>query len=74
MKVAFPTTQNGIKCPDCGDSIFSNSHHDFVSCRCGRSFVDGGFDYFRGSMEPNTTRILTGYPKSPYFRKKARTA
>jgi hypothetical protein len=40
-------TQQGIRCPGCQDEIYSNSGHDFVSCRCGASFVDGGFEYLR---------------------------
>jgi hypothetical protein len=39
--------QHGIKCTRCGVKLFSNSRHDFVSCRCGAWFIDGGFDYQR---------------------------
>ena len=32
-----------IKCKECGDEAISNGHrHNFVSCSCGKSFVDGG--------------------------------
>ena len=41
------TKQYGYRCLDCGDEIYSNSRHDFVSCKCGSAFVDGGFDYIR---------------------------
>lgn len=40
-------TQIGLYCKFCKDYIFSNSRHDFESCKCGYFFIDGGFDYFR---------------------------
>ena len=40
-------TVNRIKCKNCGDVIESRSRHDFVSCSCGKCFVDGGHDYAR---------------------------
>jgi hypothetical protein len=43
----FPIVQTGVMCPSCLDEIFSNSVHDFTECRCGDTFVDGGFDYLR---------------------------
>jgi hypothetical protein len=36
------------KCLDCEDIIKSKHRHDFVKCKCGNSFIDGGDDYFRG--------------------------
>jgi len=39
--------KNSAQCGLCGDIIFSNYRHDFVSCGCGNIFVDGGHDYFR---------------------------
>ena len=35
-------------CRKCGDYIESTHRHDFVTCECGKSFVDGGSVYFRG--------------------------
>lgn len=35
------------QCLECGDIIQSKHRHDFVRCKCGESFVDGGEDYFR---------------------------
>lgn len=40
-------TVNALECPLCKDKIFSRSHHDWRQCSCGRTFVDGGFDYIR---------------------------
>ena len=39
MKVA------AIKCPNCGDTIYSRARHDFRTCSCGECSIDGGFDY-----------------------------
>jgi len=39
--------QRGIKCTRCEEEIYSNSRHDYVRCRCGAWFIDGGFDYIR---------------------------
>lgn len=64
----FPYTQHGITCPECGDTIYSNSRHDFVSCKCGKHFIDGGFDYIRATVGSlNAERTLTVYPPR-YFR------
>jgi len=34
-------------CAMCGDVIESKHRHDFVRCKCGESFLDGGDDYTR---------------------------
>lgn len=39
--------RNSAKCLKCGDEIESTYTHDFVSCRCGEIFVDGGKSYLR---------------------------
>lgn len=39
--------RNAIKCNICGDIIESKYTHDFVQCKCGKCFVDGGLDYRR---------------------------
>ena len=38
---------NKGKCPHCGDIIKSVHRHDFVTCQCGKSSLDGGLDYVR---------------------------
>ena len=35
------------QCLDCFDIIESKHRHDFVKCKCGTSFLDGGDDYIR---------------------------
>lgn len=36
---------NAIKCPTCGDIIYSRARHDFRWCGCGEVAIDGGFEY-----------------------------
>ena len=36
-----------IKCPKCGDIVFSRARHDCRGCTCGEVYIDGGFDYNR---------------------------
>ena len=39
--------RNAARCLVCSTSIESKHRHDFVSCRCGAIFIDGGRDYLR---------------------------
>ena len=43
-----------MRCTYCSDIIQSTFRHDFVKCKCGKSFIDGGGVYTRcgGSLEP----------------------
>jgi len=43
----FTTSGPRVKCLECGDVLRSYHRHDFVNCRCGITFVDGGADYTR---------------------------
>lgn len=38
---------NKCRCKACNDIIESKNRHDFVSCKCGSIFTDGGLDYIR---------------------------
>ena len=38
---------NKCQCRKCEDIIESAHRHDFVSCKCGAIFTDGGKDYIR---------------------------
>lgn len=53
--------KNAIKCNHCHEIIVSRHRHDFVRCKCGRCFVDGGHDYLRrgfvSSMEEDYTEM-----------------
>lgn len=39
--------QNAVICNKCDDFIVSKNRHDFVECKCGNIFVDGGQEYLR---------------------------
>jgi len=39
--------RNAARCKKCDDVIESRYRHDFVYCKCGAIFVDGGHDYLR---------------------------
>jgi hypothetical protein len=40
-------TVNAVRCRECGDIIYSRARHDFHACGCGKSIIDGGFDYVK---------------------------
>ncbi len=46
-------TRNRAQCADCKDIIESKFRHDFVNCKCGAIYVDGGLAYIRrvGKLE-----------------------
>ncbi len=43
----YRVVRNRCQCRQCEDIIESTHRHDFVSCRCGAIFTDGGKDYIR---------------------------
>ena len=46
-----------VKCIECGDIIFSRARHDFRSCGCGYTSIDGGLEYSKVSCEDLNTVI-----------------
>lgn len=46
-----------VICPNCGDQIFSRAHHDFRSCTCGETAIDGGFDYVKLSFKKEPPKV-----------------
>jgi len=52
-----------IKCPNCGDIIYSLHRHDFQKCKCGKIYIDGGFDYTRigcsTDIDPHKIEYIT---------------
>lgn len=40
---------NAAECKNCGDILFSRALHDFRTCTCGKTSVDGGLEYFKVS-------------------------
>jgi len=47
-----------LKCPKCGDLVYSRARHDFRSCSCHCVSVDGGFDYCKYSVKPEYVNRL----------------
>lgn len=46
--------RNRCQCRKCLDIIESKHRHDFVQCKCGAIFTDGGTDYIRrGFIDAN---------------------
>lgn len=70
-----PQIQYGIRCGSCGDELYSNSRHDFVSCMCESVFIDGGFDYQRVGGHAGTfssiTRTVVPHALPLYYREEA---
>lgn len=59
-----PIWKNKAKCRKCGDIIQSKFRHDFMSCKCGAIFVDGGDEYWRAGGNPEDfERIMEKYGK-----------
>jgi len=52
---------NAVKCPKCGDEIYSVYRHDFQTCKCGFVSIDGGNDYT--TINCNTKEKLNIYKK-----------
>lgn len=61
--------RNSALCANCGDELESTHRHDWVQCRCGSIFVDGGLDYMRrGAKDPSDiidTSIWEGQDATP---------
>ena len=51
-------TVNAIRCPECGDTIYSRTRNDFRGCTCGSIFIDGGRDYMKVSAKPEIFKQL----------------
>ena len=49
------------RCKLCGDTVESKHRHDFVTCECGKMFLDGGDSYLRG----NDNTIVTEFNGKP---------
>ena len=50
--------RNIAECRLCGDTIESKYRHNFVTCKCGEIFVDGGTDYLRRGANNNLYNII----------------
>ena len=54
---------NYIECKECSDVLFSFNRHDYKQCTCGKSFIDGGWDYTRYSGELKSGEIKDLMPE-----------
>lgn len=45
--ILYRVVRNRCQCRKCGDIIESKHRHDFVRCKCGAIFTDGGTAYVR---------------------------
>lgn len=52
------------QCLECMDIVESKSRHDFVTCKCGNMFLDGGDDYLRyGAKDLSTVKVIQAIEK-----------
>lgn len=60
----------GVQCAKCGERLFSWWRHDFHHCKCGGTFVDGGWDYLRygGEEKPRVIYFRPGKDPEPRWR------
>lgn len=58
---------NRAKCRSCNDVIQSMSNHDYVRCKCGESFVDGGSYYCRMGGTNIPENLCENWPWVKYF-------
>ena len=63
-------TVHAIQCPECLNLIFSRARHDFRTCECGSTSVDGGFDYQKVSFKsvpPKPVKVKVKATKKQLF-------
>ncbi len=49
----------GIKCDNCGDTVYSRTRHDFRWCSCESCAIDGGQrDYFKVTGNPGEYKFV----------------
>jgi len=59
--------KNRCQCKLCHDIIESRTRHEFVKCKCGEIFTDGGKDYIRrGANNLNNIIDLTEFVRGFY--------
>lgn len=58
-----------VQCKLCKDIIFSRARHDFRECSCGKTFVDGGFEYLRygGEAEEEVKKVEVATTKQELY-------
>lgn len=53
------TLESSILCKKCNYVLTSRSRHDYVQCKCGACFLDGGRDYMRIGGDLNAIEDLS---------------
>src|ERR1017187_30488 len=71
VSISAPTDErrivlNRAKCADCGDIIISHHQHDYVTCKCGKSSVDGGCGYLRRAYKSTPPIDMSVYSDAPF--------
>lgn len=66
MKKSKKRRHYGVQCGKCEEKLFSMWVHDFHFCKCGETFIDGGYDYVRcgwHTLRPKNVYRLEEIPK-----------
>jgi hypothetical protein len=59
MKVKpIRTRVTTVTCSSCAIEIYSRTRHDYRTCYCGNTMIDGGFDYLRYGFPPGKNKPL----------------
>lgn len=68
MEDALPRIiRNAARCRKCATVVESKHRHDFVMCKCGAIFVDGGTAYLRWGGDPDDFESLAEIDKDSIF-------
>lgn len=59
-----------IKCPQCKDTIYSRTTHDYRPCSCGTVAIDGGSEYIRVLWKQDVCSIPKPFKKNVKHTKK----
>ncbi len=57
--------RNAAYCTKCNTEVESKHRHDFVMCKCGEIFVDGGLSYVRYGFVDDKTFINRAEYRQP---------
>ena len=64
----YRVVKNRCQCRQCEDIIESRHRHDFVSCKCGAIFTDGGTAYIRRGAKDLGDPLRAACPSSAAIR------
>lgn len=59
--------ENSVECHKCKEKIISAHKHDFVTCSCGETSVDGGSAYFRRVGNDFRDTSIVAFPVMPVY-------